>query len=83
MIRTYNLTVETARLPDEMKAFSRRKGDSYYIVINEAETDDGRAAAFLHEALHIWHGDHDSGDDVDAIERERHEELKRLLSILN
>lgn len=83
MEQTITLKIETASLPGTVHGFSAKQPGRFYIVVNEADPPDRQAATFLHEMLHIWHDDHDSGRSADSIEQERHAEVQRLLSILN
>lgn len=56
----------------------------YTVCINSALDPDQQAAAFLHECLHIWHDDlrSNSGIPVGSLEDIRHEELKRIATII-
>ena len=57
--------------------------DDYTILINSKLSEDEQAAAFLHEALHIWHDDFNSGRSADSIEETRKAELHRLIELMN
>ena len=75
-----NLHIYSRELPEKVKGISTKDGNTVTVVTNEAETEDAQTLAFLHECLHIWHGDHDRGA-LYGLEKERHEELIRLLKI--
>lgn len=62
-------------------ALHESDNDNYIIFVNSEKTADERAAAFLHECLHIYHRDFDSTETADQIEHTRHNELLRLLKI--
>ena len=53
----------------------------YSILLNSKDSEDIKAASFLHECLHIYHDDFSSGQTADAIEAKRHAEMGRLLEI--
>lgn len=77
------LSVIEERMPEAFRAFSREtSADKYTIMINEDIPELEKAAEFLHEMLHIWHGDYNSNMTSDQIERIRHAELKEILGIL-
>ena len=56
--------------------------DNYMMMINSEKSERAQVIAFLHECLHIWHRDHDSGRAVNTIEKDRHSELRELLDKL-
>lgn len=51
-------------------------------IVESRLPEDDRAAAFLHECLHLWHDDFKAEIPVNALEEERHRELERLLRVL-
>ena len=78
--RNIKLRIITAPLPSEIHGASGTgDGQQFTVLINEADDPERQAQAFLHEMLHIWHGDHSRpGAEVNETERERHTELNRL-----
>lgn len=55
----------------------------YTILLNNTDTDQQQAESFLHECLHIYHGDLErEGVNVDRLEAERHAELATILPAL-
>ena len=77
-----NLHVIYADLPNSVNGAVSFNNDKYTIVINSNKTTQEQTAAFLHECLHIYHGDLKSGDPADTIEAQRHKELISLLTVL-
>ena len=79
MKRDITLHISTAEMPTTVRGVSvpKRGGskDEFLIILNEGLSDSERTAAFLHEMLHIWHGDHEAVTDVDLLEKIRHQEL--------
>lgn len=65
-------------------ACSPDRPQEYNVYVNSNISEDQRAAAFLHEMLHIWHDDlrSNSGIPVGSLEDIRHEELKRIATII-
>ena len=83
MDQQLQINITTAQLPEKIHSILQKTGrGGYNIFINSDQTEDERAAAYLHEALHIYHGDADSKTPADIIEQERHAELKRLLQLM-
>ena len=79
-MREILLHIAEDKLPEGVRGMSTTDGNKAFIMVNSEMSEDERAAAFLHEMLHIWHGDHEgTGADVEA---ERHAELMRVLEIL-
>lgn len=78
------LNVSTVTFPDYIHGFTifTKQDDIYNVWINSSLDEDHRAAAFLHECLHIWNEDFDSKDDADHIEQRTHEQMKRISDIL-
>lgn len=79
--RELHIRIASRPLPDGTNGVLWRTDEnSYTVCIDSSQDEDGQAAAFLHECLHLWHGDmEDPARDVDEIERERHAELLRIL----
>lgn len=78
-----SLRVIQCPLPGDIHGFSISDGRLTTVAIDEKATDDEKAAAFLHEMLHIWRGDHCREDiTADEIEKECAAELKRIQAYL-
>ena len=77
------MLVITDELPDTIGGISEDLGDnSFQVAINGNKSEDEQARAFLHECLHIWHGDHTRKDvTASELEHERHEEMKRFFMV--
>ena len=70
-------------LPPTIDGASAKDGNKITILINDQQPEDRQTLAYLHEMLHIWHNDHDADvTSVSNLERERHEELARLLRLV-
>ena len=69
----HGVTLLTAKTDDH---------EDYVVLINSGLDSRRKAATFLHEALHIFHGDFDDHRSVKEIEAERRAELRELLQIL-
>lgn len=83
-MRDIKITINKASFPAGVKGFSILDDSSTFrIFINDTLDPDDQAAAFLHECLHIWNGDHTSKDDADHIEKKTHEQLLHVLLICN
>lgn len=85
MKRTLELTICCDTLPPGMHGaiMTTGAGQHYIIVTNQQETENQQAAAFLHECLHLFHGDlNGAGGSADEIEAARHAEIIELLEIL-
>ena len=78
-MREILLHIAEDRLPEDVRGMSTTDGNKAFIMVNSEMSEDERAAAFLHECLHLWHRDHETGADVEA---ERHAEIMRVLEIL-
>ena len=76
--------VTTDELPATVPACCAKDGgtDNYIMLINGRDDERAQLRSFLHECLHIWHRDHDSSEDVQTIEKERHKELEKLLAAM-
>lgn len=84
MARNIQLTICRALLPTGAHGAIMATGtdNGYTIVTNQQETETQQAAAFLHECLHLFHDDLNSGGNAAEIEAARHAELIELLEIL-
>lgn len=83
MDRQITITTKAEALPQTINGVLQQTGnDNYIIYLNSTKTDDERAAAFLHECLHIYHNDFDSNNAAGNIEQARHSELLHILQIL-
>lgn len=70
-------------LPPTIDGASAKDGNKITILINDQKTQDQQTLSFLHEMLHIWHNDHAADvTSVTNLELERHEELARLLRLV-
>ena len=82
MNKSFKVSVIETSLPDSVRGVSAEtEARGYTVILNRDLSEDEKAAAFLHEMLHIYHYDFNSGYDVDQIETARNAELKRLLTI--
>ncbi len=80
-MREILLHIAEDKLPEDVRGMSTTDGKKAFVLVNSEMSEDERTAAFLHEMLHIWHGDHE-GADAD-VEAERHAELKRIMQLLS
>ena len=65
-------------LPRSIHGLSAKDGDAIIVLINEDDDPDTQQEAFIHEMLHVWHGDHDRENiDVNKLEAQRHTETRR------
>lgn len=72
------LRIIKAPLPRSIHGTSAKDGDAIIVLVNEDDDPDRQQEAFIHECLHIWHGDHDrTGADVQQLEAQRHRETRR------
>ena len=84
MNKTFKVSVVEMDLPEDVNGeIAKTAAQEYIIAIRKGITEDEKAAAFLHEMLHIYHDDFDNGLNVHQIESDRHAELERLLTILS
>jgi len=77
-------TLYKVKMPKTIQgACTLDKRDGKIIVALNADlTEDEQAAAFLHEMLHLYHGDlNKENTTAREIEEERQEEMQRLLRI--
>ena len=84
MQRKYKLNIITTEMQEGIHGASMMPEGTKEVTvfINSTMTAAEQAATFLHECLHLWHEDHSSGGDVNAIEAARHAEIIDLLEIL-
>ena len=77
------LKIRKLELPDGLHGAVGKDRDAFYIFINQNDTEEQQAAAFLHECAHIYAGDLErpAGTSADKIEAETRDRLKRLLAI--
>lgn len=80
MEKTLQIQIKTAELPQTVHGLTTQQAGAYTIYINEDQTQDEQAAAFLHECLHIYHDDFNSTRTAGELEEERHAELKRIFA---
>ena len=82
--REMNISVFTMDMPEAIHAFVTQRGcGKYWIFLNSAENETQRTASFIHECLHIYHGDHERDDlTADQIEAIRHAETVEVLQVL-
>lgn len=66
-----NLKVCKVKLPDTVNGCISKADNCYTILINEKCSSGEQEQAFIHECLHIWHGDFEKSD-VQGIEAEAH-----------
>ena len=83
MNRQITITIENTPLPASINAVLHEAADNDFIIcLNSEKTDDERAAGFIHECLHIYRDDFKRPEPADHIEQTRHNELLRLLQIV-
>ena len=82
--RDITINLYWADLPKTIHGFTRiLKNGSYQIFLNSSDSQERQTATFIHECMHIYHGDHDRPDlTTDQIEAIRHREIRDLLEIL-
>lgn len=81
--RSVSIDIIYGDIPDTVSgAVTSQDSSRYTILLNSNKSEEEQAAAFLHECLHIYHGDLSSNRSADDIEAERHKELISLLTIL-
>lgn len=76
------IRVFQGELPGKIDGGCFPDGNGFTVVINSTKDEDTQAAAFLHECLHIWNEDHTGGRTPDEIETFTHEQLDRILKII-
>lgn len=85
IVKTQNISLQiiyAAGLHKDMHGIvTSAAPDKYIILLNADDTDRQKTESFLHECLHIFHGDLEREDTaVNQIEAERHIELESILS---
>ena len=82
--RNISIKLYTMDLPEGIHAFVTQWGcGTYWIFLNENENETQQTASFIHECLHIYHGDHERDDlTADQIEAIRHAEIVEVLQEL-
>lgn len=80
MRRKMKIELAETALPDPIDGATVNDGkrQDFLVVLNSEKDDLRRAAAFLHEMLHIYHNDFESSKSAAEIERERDTELKAI-----
>ena len=69
-----NLRVVKLRMPSSVKGASCKTPDNgYMVVINSGLSAEEQEEAFLHEMLHVWNGDHDREENLQALEARIHQ----------
>lgn len=76
-----NMVIERAQLPAAVKGITVKNHNSIKVFVNSGLSKDEQAAAFLHECLHIWNNDFNSGKAASEIEESTHKQLKRISAI--
>lgn len=74
----------TDELPDKVGGGCMKidDGDNYVMAINGTRDERTQVLDFLHECLHIWYRDIDSGRTATEIEAERRRELRELVRVM-
>ena len=81
--REVKIKIHCEQMPGKVRAaLIEPKPGCYQIFLNAGLSDQEQAAGFLHECLHIYHGDTAEPVGAGTIEERRHNELKQLLSFL-
>lgn len=57
--RAIQLRIYHRELPEGIHGVSVRNEGTVSIIVNELKSEEEQTKAFLHECLHVWHGDHD------------------------
>lgn len=82
MNKTFKVSIAEICLPEGVNGASAETAAGEYIVaLRKGISETEKAAAFLHEMLHIYHDDFNSGLNVKQIEADRHAELLTILSV--
>jgi hypothetical protein len=84
MKRKMQIELAEIALPDPFDGATVNDGKSqdFLVLINSEKDDLRRAAAFLHEMLHIFRGDFESSKSAAEIERELDTELKAIAQFI-
>lgn len=76
--RKITLRIIKHPMPPGVHGMSMKEADTILVFINESDDSDTQKKAFIHECLHIWHGDHDREDvNVQQLEAEQHAETRK------
>lgn len=79
---SFNMIIQTAALPETVKALTVKNDDgSVKVYVNDIFTEDEQAASFLHEMLHLWNHDFEKELSADEIEALTHRQLSRISEI--
>ena len=86
-IRRVDLKIAAVPLPDTTRGATDKQPDAdgherYTVAINSGMDELQKAAAFIHEALHIYHNDFEQPGTLEEIEGERRDELIGILECL-
>lgn len=78
-----NLKLIEAPFPEDIEGCTVRWGENsgeYRILINENLPEPEKLETFIHEMIHLYHGDLDStGKSVDEVEARAHRETAEIL----
>jgi len=78
-----NLKLIEAPFPEDIEGCTVRWGENsgeYRILINENLPEPVKLETFIHEMIHLYHGDLDStGKSVDEVEARAHRETEEIL----
>lgn len=75
-----NIQLVKMSLPSGAEGAACKDPDGgYMILINSDLTEEAQTEAFIHEMLHIWHGDFESSTPIGTLEALRHEEVKSII----
>ena len=86
-IRRVDLKIAAVPLPDTTRGATDKQPDAdgrerYTVAVNANMDELQKAAAFIHEALHIYHNDFEQPGTLEEIEGERRDELIGILECL-
>ena len=86
-IRRVDLKIAAVPLPDSTRAATDKQPDAdgrerYTVAVNANMDELQKAAAFIHEALHIYHNGCEQPGTLEEIEAERRAELIGILECL-
>lgn len=74
------LRIVKSPLPPSVHGLSAKDGDTFIILINGSDGQNEQEKTFIHEMLHIWHGDHDrSPEELQALEAQRHRTTEQFI----
>lgn len=77
-MRELNIHLYTEPLPETVRGVVTENQGYYIICINNLLSEEEQQQAFIHEMLHIYNNDFNSGDSVQAIEERTHKAAERL-----